>query len=49
MIENVVKSIQPQINFISFIFFYFNYKLMPIMIIEVFQNSQMTSKSLIKQ
>lgn len=47
MIENIINSIQPQINFISFTFFYFHYKLMPVTIIEVLQNSQMSSKSLI--
>lgn len=49
MIGNIINSIQPQINFICFTFFYSNYKLMPIMIIEVLQNSQMCSKSLIKR
>lgn len=32
------KVIQRQINLLSFTFFYLNYKLMPIMINEVFQN-----------
>ena len=39
------KVIQPQLNLLPFTFFYFNYKLMPIMINEVFQNFQMSFKS----
>lgn len=44
IIENIINSIQPQINFISFIFFYFHYKLMPVRITEVLQNSKFSPK-----